>query len=113
MVMVNCSESMALCKEGTTRLKLGPIMTPDGVSYLTRLDGPCSRRGDANTSRNVEILHKRSENNYEDILTKKVSNESTQTRNTNEIRDGSRSMRCQRNREDAETNKGPASRLER
>jgi hypothetical protein len=56
--MVNCSESMALCKEGTTRLKLGPVMTPDGVSYLTRLDGPYSRRGDANTN-SASSLHAR------------------------------------------------------
>jgi hypothetical protein len=31
--MVNCSESMALFKQGTTWLKLGPVMTPDGVPY--------------------------------------------------------------------------------
>jgi hypothetical protein len=41
--MVNCSENMALSQEGTTRLKLvGPVMTPDGVPYPTRLDGLCA-----------------------------------------------------------------------
>jgi hypothetical protein len=47
LALVNCSESMALCQEGMTRLELGPVMTPDGVPpYATRLDGLCSRRGD-------------------------------------------------------------------
>jgi hypothetical protein len=40
---------MALCNEGTTRLKLGPVMTPDGVPYAMRLDGLCSQRGNTNT----------------------------------------------------------------